>query len=254
MRRATIGAAMSCCATSKAARHGRRPTSRAARGPTATTSCSPRIARSSCGATAPSPRPSTSSSRRRTTPRSDAFPSSTRAVDRAISSSPPMPRSCWRRRSPIRRIRPSPSSSWRPSTWPAPAPSWRRAVGAARANPSCGPPIWRSSRARRSARSRSRPIAPASSAAATTSAMQSPRSTDGACPTPSEPCSIRFSRCAGACGFPRAARRGSPSGRWWPRRARRCSTRSTSTRTPMPSSGPPRWPGPRHKCSCATST
>ena len=64
---------------SPAARCGRPPISRAARGPTATTSCSPRIGRNSCGTTALSPPRSMSSCRPRTMPRSGASRSPTPA-------------------------------------------------------------------------------------------------------------------------------------------------------------------------------
>ena len=195
-----------------------------------------------------------SSCRPRTMPRSGASRSPTPGANRATSSSPPSPRSRWRRRWPTQRTRPFPSCSCRRNTSPPPAPSWRRVGAAARAKPSCGLPISRSSRARRSARSRSRPIAPAFSAAATTSATPSRCWTDGASPTPSEPCSIRYSRCAGACGCRRAAWRVSPSGRSWGLRARRCSMPSTSIRTPTPSNGRPRWHGRRRRFSCAIST
>ena len=110
-----LGHPTSSCATSRAARCGRRATSRAASSRTATRSRSPRIAPSSSGATARSRRRSRSSSRPRTTPRSAASRSRTRAAARARSSSPRMPSSCWRRRPPTRRIRPSPSCSCRPS-------------------------------------------------------------------------------------------------------------------------------------------
>ena len=65
-----------------------------------------------------SPPRSMSWSRRRTTPKSVACPSRIPAAGRARSRSPPTPSSCWRRRPPTRRIRPSPSSSCRPSISP----------------------------------------------------------------------------------------------------------------------------------------
>ena len=62
-------------------------------------------------ATARSRPRSKSSSRRRTMPRSAACRSPTSAAGRARSSSRPMPSSCWRRRRPTPRIRPSRSCS-----------------------------------------------------------------------------------------------------------------------------------------------
>ena len=51
----------------------------------------------------------------------------------------------------------------------------------------------------------------------------------------------------------RRARCASPSGPWSHPRAKRCSTSSTSIATPTPSSGRPRSPGPRRRCSSITS-
>ena len=54
--------------------------------------------------------------------------------------------------------------------------------------------------------------------------------------------------------IPTGAPPGSLSGPWSRRRARRFSTPSTGIRIPTPSSGRPRSPGPRRRCSCAIST
>ena len=55
--------------------------------------------------------------------------------------------------------------------------------------------------------------------------------TAGPCPTRSARYSIRSSRCAAACASRQAPPYASPSGRWLPKPARRCSTLSTSIAT-----------------------
>ena len=65
----------------------------------------------------------------------------------------------------------------------------------------------------------------------------------------STPCS----RCVIACAYPRAAPRASRSGPAWPATARNCSTSPTSIAIPMRERAPPRWRGPRGRCSCVTS-
>ena len=207
------------------------------------------------GATARSPRPSTSSCRRRTTPRSGASRSPTRAAESRdieltsyaeIVLAPPLADvGAPGLLQAVRADRVPRRSRRHPGDAPAPR---------ARASRSCGRPISRSSRARRSATSRSRPTAPASSAAATTFGNAGRR---GRRPTPLQHRRHRARsglRAAPARADPRrAARRGSPSGRWWRPRARRCSTSSTSIRTQRLRAGGRRWPGPRHRCSCAIS-
>ena len=126
---------------------------------------------------------------------------------RARSSSRPMPSSCWRRRPPTSRIRPSRSCSCRPSIVAelgALLATRRRRV-AGRAGGLGGASCGRRRRGGRRAAS-SRPTAPASSAAA--ASVRDAVAVDrrpAACPTRSAPCSIRSSRCAGGCASRPAA-------------------------------------------------
>ena len=98
-----------------------------------------------------------------------------------------------------------------------------------------------------------KPIGLASSAAAAVYERRSRRSTAGRSRTRSVPCSMRYSPCAGACGSRPARSCTSPFGPWSHHLAKRCLTSSTSIATPPPSSGPRRSPGPRRRCSSATS-
>ena len=95
----------------------------------------------------------------------------------------------------------------------------------------------------------SRPIVRVFSGAGKPSARRPPLPKAGRCPIPSAPCSTRSSACAGVCGSRAAPRRASRSGRWPPRRAKRCSIWPTSITTRWRSSGRPRSPGPRRRCS-----
>ena len=197
-----LGAATSSCAMSRAAPSGLRPTSPVEPGPTATTSCSPRIAPNSCGATASSPPPSMSSCRRRTTPRSGGCPSSMPA---------PWPREIELTSYAEIVLAPPAADAAHPAfskLFVADRISarcrrccWRHGDVAAPTSPRSGPRIWRSSKARRSANRRSRPTAPASSAAVTILLHRLRWSTAAASPTPSAPSSTRCSLCADACGF-----------------------------------------------------
>ena len=174
---------------------------------------------------------------------------------RARSRSPPTPRSCWRRTPPTWPIRPSPSCSWRPNIC--------RAAGAILATrrrrspdePESGPRISRWSRARRRrARDRDRPRA-----------LPRPRATTCAAPVAviDGRRAVRHRRAGARSGLRAAPARARcrPAARraiaFWTLVAssrEACSTSSTSIRTPPPSSAPRRLPGPRRRCSFATST
>ncbi len=152
------------------------------------------------------------------------------------------------------RIRPFPSCSSRPSISPMSAPSWRPAGDACAdgARDLGGASRRRRRRGGRQARDRDRP-------------GPLPR------PRPRRPNADRGDRRPAALEHgrhrARSDLRAAPprAGRARRDRAhrllddgrvdsrRRCSTSSTSIATPPPSSGRPRWPGPRRRCSCITS-
>jgi cyclic beta-1,2-glucan synthetase len=179
--------------------------------------------------------------------------SRTGATGCARSTSLPTPSSRSHRRPPTRRTRLSPSSSCRPNISPRRASSSRRGGAARAASPRSGPRISPWSKARAWASPRARPIAPASSAADARCARRWRWWT--ACRSPTQParCSIRFSRCAGACGSRRAARCASPSGRSSRPPAATCWISWTSIATRTPSSARRRWRGPRRRCSSPIS-
>ena len=165
-----------------------------------------------------------------------------------------MPRSCSRPPPPTTRIRPSRSCSSRPSTFP----SSERIVATRRRRSPNEPEVWAAHLAvvegdARPETSRSKPIAPVSSAGAAPSAKQPPYATAGRFRTRSGRCSIPSSRSAAASWSRRARPRASPSGRWSHRRAPNSSTSSTSIRTATRSSGPRPSPGPRRRCNSAIS-
>ena len=80
-----------------------------------------------------------------------------------------LPNSCWRRRPPTSRIRPSRNCSCRPNILPTKAPFWRRGGDARPTSRRSGRRILRSSTARRSEKPKSKPTGPASSGAAAAS-------------------------------------------------------------------------------------
>ena len=110
--------ATSFCETSRAAPYGRRAISRAGSSLRPIRSRSPRIAQSSCAPTMRSRRPWRSSYRPKTTPRSDACRSPTRAIGTCRSRSRPIRSSRSPRLRSTRHIRPSRSSSCKRSMSP----------------------------------------------------------------------------------------------------------------------------------------
>ncbi len=153
---------------------------------------------------------------------------------RARSSSPPTPSSCWRRPRPTRRIRPSPSCSCRRST----SPSVGALLATRRRRSPAEPEIWAAHLAVVEGEAvgdpefetdRARFLGRGREVRAPIAVMDGRPLSEHA----SARCSIRSSPCAAACGFRRARRRASRSGRWSPRRrAATCSTWSTSITTP----------------------
>jgi len=136
--------------TSTVAKCGRRPTSHAAHGRGLQRDVAEDRAEF-VRYDGPLRRPSTSWSRRRTTPRSVDGLSPMPAVRRVTSRSPPTPNRAaphW----PMQRTRPSPRCSYRRIAASAPSCRSRRRSGPD--EPSCGPPISRSSKAKRSVTSR----------------------------------------------------------------------------------------------------
>jgi cyclic beta-1,2-glucan synthetase len=167
-----------------------------------------------------------------------------------------MPSSCSRRPRRTSRIRRSRSCSSRPSSSRRSGRCWRRVARARPRSPRSGPPIWRSSKASRSAASSSRPTARASSAAAVACGRRS-AVLDGrpAVEHASARCSTRSSACAVACGsnpgmtvrvaFWTHGRRFVAGGDARARRQAPRGGRLRARRSP--------WPGRRRRCSCATS-
>ena len=208
-RRATIGAATSSCATSTAARCGRRPTSRAAHEPD---SYDVMFAEDRAefvrrdGALTTTLDVVVSPEDDAEVRRVSIANAGSRARDIELTSyaeivlAPPLADAAHQAFSKLFVQTEYLAGVGRhPGDAPAPQPGRARALGRA---------IWRSSRARRVGEleietDRARFLGRGNDVRQ----RRSPRSTAGVCPTPSAPCSIRCSRCAGACGFRRAARR-----------------------------------------------
>ena len=215
---------------------------------------SPRIAPSSCGATARSPPRSRSSSRRRTTPKCAACRSRMAATRCARSTSPPTPSWCWRRSAAdvahpafsklfvqteylaksgvilATRRRRSPDE---PEIWAAHL--------AVVDGDSVGEPEIETDRARFLGRGRER-----------ANADRGDR----------RPAAVEYGRHRARPGLRAAPPRTGRAGRDGAHRlldgrgasrARACSTSPTSIATPPPSSGRPPWRGRRRRCSSSTS-